>query len=223
MINRILKNLHTLSLILILIIFSSIHVFAENNITYCGESQQFVFMPGKEYSPTDLFSNFKNVVPGDNLSQQIEIKNKASNKVKIDVYLRVAGAHEESTDFLSQLNLQVNSKNKNILFDAPAHETAQLTDWVNLGTFYPGADITLDVLLSVPIEMGNDYANQLGYLDWEFKVDEFPIEPGDPHALTTGDKILILMPILFLISLTILVFEIIRRKRFRILQNNINL
>ena len=73
------------------------------------------------------------------------------------------------------------------MFDATANETAQLTDWVCLGTLYSGGEVNLDVTLSVPTSLSNEFQDQVGFLDWEFKVEEFMIWADDPNPPQTGD------------------------------------
>ena len=160
---------------------------AQGNVIYSGDSGKFIFEPGSEHSPTDLFPNFKDVMPGDVLTQRILVRNDASNKGKVKIYMRALGAHPDSEEFLSQLKLYVSQESDTVLFDATASETAQLTDWVCLGTLYSGGQTELNVLLEVPVTLDNQFKNQIGYLDWEFMIEEYPIEPSDPIR-PTGDE-----------------------------------
>lgn len=186
------KKVITLLVVLILSLSSVLPVYAtDGKVSYDGNAREFIFEPGSEYSLTDLFPNFKGVMPGDTLTQKITVKNNADNKVKVKIYIRSLGAHEDSKAFLSQLGLKVDKSDDNemeYMFDAKANETAQLTDWVCLGTLYSGGEVNLDVTLNVPVELPNEFQNKIGYLDWEFMIEEFPIEEGDPKPPQTGDN-----------------------------------
>ena len=179
------KKMITLIITWMLILTFTVPVYAQDgNVTYDGNAQEFVFAPGSNYSPTDLFLNFKGVMPGDSITQKITVKNDASNDVKVKIYMRALGAHEDSVDFLSQLSLRVEKVQENeagYMFDAAASEKAQLTDWVCLGTLYSGGEVDLNVILDVPVELDNQYSSQIGMLDWEFMVEEFQIEKDDPQ------------------------------------------
>ena len=186
------KKIITLLITLAVLLSSTVTVFAaDGKVTYSGNAGNFVFEPGSEHSLTDLFPNFKGVMPGDTLTQKITVKNDADNKVKVKIYIRSLGAHENSVEFLSQLGLKVAKSEENkmaYMFDAAANETAQLTDWVCLGTLYSGGEVNLDVTLNVPTSLDNEYQSKIGYLDWEFMIEEFPIEEGDPKPPQTGDN-----------------------------------
>lgn len=189
---------------------------AGGTVTYDGKAQKFIFEPGSRYSPTDLFNkDFKGVMPGDHITETIEIKNTNLFGKHIKVYMRALGAQQNTDDFLHQMTLTVKRVGKSSdkdLFQAPADETAQLTDWVLLGTVYKGGKITLDVTLNVPIEMDNEYANQIGYLDWEFKVEEIP---DDPNAPKTGDTfpLLVMITVMALSIAALAVLFVYTRKR----------
>ncbi|MBQ2392052.1 MAG: LPXTG cell wall anchor domain-containing protein [Clostridia bacterium] len=212
------KKIITLFVVLIVALSSVLPVYAaDGKVTYSGNAGNFVFEPGSDHSLTDLFPNFKDVMPGDTLTQQITVKNNADNKVKVKIYIRSLGAHEDSVDFLSKLGLKVAKSEENkmaYMFDAKANETAQLTDWVCLGTLYSGGEVNLDVTLTVPVELDNEFQNDVGYLDWEFMIEEFPIEEGDPKPPQTGDNSHMgLWFALMIGSLTMLIILLFWRKK----------
>ena len=177
---------------LMLALLSCVSVNAEGRVIYDSNANEFIFSPGSDHSPTDLFENFKNVMPGDSLTQSITVKNDEDNEVKVNIYLRALGAKEGSEELLSKLNLKVAKSSNNkmaYMFDAAANETDGLSEWVLLGTLYSGGEVNLEVTLDVPIELGNEFQDAAGYLEWEFKVEELPIDPDDPEPPKTGEEI----------------------------------
>ena len=216
------KRLSSILLVLLMVLAMSVNVFAteatdptetepvdvDGSVTYEGKANQFIFEPGSEYSPTDLFTNFKGVMPGDSLVEHITVTNAKSTGMKVKIYMRALGAQENTDEFLKQMTLTVKKNADATLFEAPANETAQLTDWVLLGTLSAGGQANLDVTLNVPIEMGNEFANQIGYLDWQFKVEEIPETPK-----TGDDSNLLLYGTMALVSLVLLVAVVMVYKR----------
>lgn len=190
---------------------------ADGKVTYSGNAGKCIFEPGSDYSLTDLFPNFKGVMPGDSLTQKITVKNNADNKVKVKIYIRALGAHEDSKEFLSKLNLKVQKSEENdmaYMFDAASSETAQLTDWVYLGTLYSGGEVDLDATLNVPVELDNSYKNRIGYLDWEFMIEELPVEGTDPKPPFTGDSTSITLWIVLISSIVLMfILVLIWRKK----------
>ena len=149
-------------------------------VTYEGGAEKFVFIPGSEYSDSDLFENFKDVMPGDTLTQTIRVQNGTNKQVRI--YLRAEPVEDMYEDFLSQLNMVVECKDKEI-FDAEPSKTAQLTNNTLLGTFKKAGSTELTVTLTVPAEMGNQYMGAIGVVPWTFMVEEIPEDP----SVHTGD------------------------------------
>ncbi len=178
-----------ISLLMALAIVLSLAVGASAaSVTY-RDKGVFGFQPGSVYSDTDLFDNFKGVMPGDERTEWITITNEARKCSYIKVYMR-AVAHDEQTnplspevgkeesvasmeDFLSNMWLRVETGDGTQIFADMPQETGSLTDWTYLGQVYPGKSIQLKAVLNVSDEMGNAYQFREGEVDWEFQVVEY--------------------------------------------------
>ncbi len=148
---------------------------AGGSVLYVGGAEKFVFLPG-----SDLFDNFKGVMPGDVLTQKITVTNNSDYQVRI--YVRAEGANEQDQAFLNRLHLNVKSGSSEI-FDAQADEKAQLTKNTLLGTFKKKGKTELMVTLTVPTDLENEFMGVKGTIPWTFLVEE--IDTSDTPK--TGD------------------------------------
>lgn len=179
------------SLVLMLLIvmsLSSTAFAAAPSITFKGFTSGFNFQPGSEYTETDLFNSFKNVMPGDTVTETITFTNSASDCDFVNLYMR-AEAHDETanplspkvaeketvaamTEFLSKLSMKVWNGTE-LIYDAAPNELGGLGSNKFLGTFRSGETATLKVELSVPIDLDNKFADRIGEVDWIFHVEAY--------------------------------------------------
>ena len=160
-------------------------------ITFDGTD--FAFGPGSTYTSTDLFPDFKGVMPGDVLTQSITFKNEAQDYDYVKLYLKAVPHPDEHTqeqpmsekvleaektlesmnEFLSQLTMKVwNGADKTA---EPIFEGAPNAAFgaVELGRVNKGETAALTVELEVPIELGIEYMYRVGEVDWVFTVEAF--------------------------------------------------
>lgn len=174
-----------------------------------------------DYTQTDLFPAFKKVMPGDELSQTIYIQNDWNSKDFIRLSM-MAVLHDEDGnpisekvlaqlkddqrnemeselaymhDFLHQLTLTVKAGEETIYEGHPDELTKGFEDGDghSFGKIREGNTVKLDVTLSVPETLGNEYANRVGEVDWKFtwsghndskpdpKPDKPDPQPDDPE------------------------------------------
>ncbi len=169
---------------------------AESVVDYHGH-KLFDFEPGSAYTDTDLFEDFKAVMPGDTRQETVTVKNTARCCDYIKVYLQ-AVPHDDknplspsvATDetiasmetFLAQLKLTV-KKGDTVIFEGPANEMDEMKR-VYLGKLSRNKSTELDLTLEVPIELGNDFAFREGEIDWKFTIEEYDYKSETPK---TGD------------------------------------
>ena len=150
------KWIALLTMLLTLLLSTVTVSAAGGHVTYDGNAQTFIFAPGSRFSPTDLFTDLKDVMPGDTRTQHITLRNDASRNVKTKIWLRSEYADEASRKFFSQLQMSLQVDNSNgqaYMFSPSGTLTADNDGWVLLGTLYSGGEVDLALQLYVPTEL----------------------------------------------------------------------
>ena len=200
--------------VLLVMSLASTAFAADASITFKGLEEGFEFAPGTQYTVTDLFDNFKDVMPGDALTQNITFTNDADDCDYIKLYMRaivhdeegnvltysepfefadgkdqagIDGQRDETVatmaDFLAQLSMKVYVGDL-LIFEAAPNELGGLAENVLLGEFRTGETTNLKVELDVPIDLGNEYANRVGEVDWVFTAEGFDDPEEEPECGT---------------------------------------
>ena len=88
MMKRKIKISFSLLTVVILVLSLGAAALAEGaSVSYEGGAEQFVFLPGSEYTDTDLFDGFKGVMPGDTLTQKITVTNNHTGTDTVKIYM----------------------------------------------------------------------------------------------------------------------------------------
>lgn len=185
------KKIISLFVVFVMMFSLSIFTFAADgslcSVTYESGARDFVFSPDNK----DLFQNFKGVMPGDELTQTITVKNTKTDRF-INIYLK-AEVSEEYKEFLDNMTLTVTktpfkSTNTTTLSEGKASEANQLSEPILLGTFAQNEGVELNVVLKVDKNMGNEFQNAQGVINWVFTAEEGQKIPvPKPESPNTGD------------------------------------
>ena len=202
-------------------------------------SVEWVNTNGADDGSTDLFTNFKGIMPGDKLSQTIYVQNDWSGKSYIRLSMMAVLHDQEGNpiseevmaqlkadernemeselaymhDFLHQLTLTVTAGEETIYEGHPDELTKgfESGEGYSFGRIDRGNTVKLDVTLSVPETLGNEYAGRIGEVDWKFvwsghnnskpdpkpdKPDPVPDEPEpeEPPVIVIPDPEIPLAP-----------------------------
>ncbi len=157
----------------------------------------------------DFFKEYtSNLVPGDNTKFAIKLKNDSSEKVKFYFWASDTDfANNErakliSDDLLSKINIKIELKDSNtIIYGGPANgkgsgllDSSNIIgtgseDAISLGWLDANTSTIMDITISVPTTLGNEYQGAVGAVDWMFLCEIYevpttevtpPIEPTTP-------------------------------------------
>ena len=179
---------------------------AQGKVTYDSRAKDFIFEPGSSYSPTDLFENFKDVMPGDKIEDVIVVTNSRSGRKTVKFYMRAVGptataedgatvgtGREEKTvkqELLDKLTITVEAENDRVfILEQPVSKVMyENEEWFYIGKLSPGKSTPLKITLEVPVTMGNEFRDVAGYVDWQFKIEVQDKDKTPPVTPDTGDN-----------------------------------
>lgn len=213
---------------------------AGGRVAFRGAEEKFSFAPGSGYTVTDLFPGFKDVMPGDVLTQTLAVRNQSRQRGVVKLYLRAvphgsgnslsySGSFEDSdgkdqsgiphqrdetvnsmSDFLSQLTLRVFHGTK-LVSENALSDSGSMMDGVYLGTLERYEGLDLILELEVPAELDNRYARRVGETDWIFTAEVFE-NAKEPDVPKTGDMILAAIVIMSISGLLFLLILLTGRR-----------
>ena len=178
------KKFLSLLLVLVLTLSLSVTAFAaDSTATFKSLEEGWAFAPGSEYSSSDLFDGFKGVMPGDKLTESVKITNEAADCDYIKVYLTVDPHDEEAMQaFLSQLSMRIYN-GEELIYESSPDQAGALAESTLLGTLFKGDSLDLTVELDVPKDLGNEFANATGEVDWIFLAEGYDYEMLTVHKV----------------------------------------
>lgn len=187
----------------------------EDNISYStvketGSSPSWTYTSasGFETTTSDLFANFDYFMAGDTYKDNLEMKNEASNDIK--VYFKT---ENETSDLLKKVRLRVYCDGKTVYEGNLASEN--MNEYFYLTTIKSGnaKDLAFEVIL--PEDAQNYYSVLEENVIWKFKVSEIQ------KSVQTGDESNILPFIAVgIIALLIAAFALITRRKDKENDNN---
>lgn len=143
----------------------------------------------------DLFTELKDMMPGDVGTQTILIHNQYSKKVKLYLKTEVAGFmsqqdRERSERLLEELELKLTLSRsgapESTLYEGLASGPPTGRE-IALGTYAKGAQGTITATLTVPAELGNEFQDAVGKVKWVFYCKEVTSSSSSSSSETESD------------------------------------
>lgn len=157
-------------------------------VEFVGRNEGFAF----DENAGDLFVNFKNMVPGETVSQLVTVKNSEAEETVIslwnepDLSAEIPPEQALLTEQLleSYSQLTVTDDAGTVLYSGAIWDAGNAIR-VSLGRFAPGETKNLNLSLQIAPEIGNDFRALAASVVWGFEAmgKETPVPTGDPTNL----------------------------------------
>lgn len=121
-------------------------------------------------APKDFFSNFGKAMPGDVLSDSVNLSNTTGKTAELFFRTDLKKQTADQLDLLEKLQLTISMNGKELYSGNMRADS--LNSYISLGKYKKGEAGKLDFTVSVPKELGNAYALKDADVRWIFTVRE---------------------------------------------------
>ena len=142
------------------------------NVTFLGKEEGFDITSKKP----DLFTNFKNLMPGTSRTQVIKLSNTANKDVEFGLKAEAVGQEkmtDEQLELVDKLlneyaTISIENDGSTVYDGAVSGKPDMQNKSINLGTVKAGDSKDMNVTLKLSPEMDNRYLDLLGKVRWVF-------------------------------------------------------
>ena len=152
-----------------------------------------------------FFDTLGNLLPGDSLSEDIDIDNKSGREIGFYFATKFDGLTDEERLLLQSIKLNIKDRDNNILYDG-----ILLSDKKLLKSYGIGQKDKLKVTVTLPDNLDNRFSTLVTKLIWSFTCDKF--ENGVPVNPNTGEYRLDMSIKVFVFSSIALIIVLILAK-----------
>lgn len=170
----------------------------------------------------NFFNKLGHILPGDSISETVSINNKKDTSIEYFVStIKPDGVSDEGLELLKKIQLKIVSGN-GVIYEGKLYGLEN----VSLGKYISKSKENIEFIITVPSELGNEYANIASAIKWDFSISEGEKEPEPqpepekkpeepkPESPQTGDTKFIIAIIVFIISAVgLIVVLILERKQ----------
>ncbi|NCB92335.1 MAG: hypothetical protein EOM40_07140 [Clostridia bacterium] len=157
--------------------FTSVHAAEVPTVIYQGDEHRFRTESAAPYADNelvDLFPEFKDVMPGDTLTQNVTVKVQNMKKGKVSIKL---SSLKDNADY--QTGVSADRISLTVTHGTRDY-TGTLKNGVELGTFAEGAQENIVVKLTLGAEVTDkDIENLRAEINWLFEAEELPSETNN--------------------------------------------
>ncbi|MDR0853451.1 MAG: BsaA family SipW-dependent biofilm matrix protein [Clostridiales Family XIII bacterium] len=156
-----------------------------------NKPEEFDISQGSTYSDTDLFLNFKDLVPGETRSQKVEVKNEYTSTQEIFLRAEFVEQLDETLEGEAQnlelvelllrqyATITVEADGKTIYsgpvwgnYESEPTGDDSMKNYISIGDFLKDETKDLTIVLTLDPDIGNEYQDLLGLIKWRFLTEE---------------------------------------------------